>query len=127
MYNDLVKHKEQVLSIIQANCKNVKILGTEKGLNLIGTLKKPINVLDLMLLRLLCFDDVFRLKMDINKIYDRQLHRVNRIWSKKNDYKKPIIINGESIKVFNIKVFEQLLGILKIIKDNKNAERKLND
>jgi len=96
MISNITENKENILKLIKICCNNIKVLDTKKGLNLIGDLKKDIDFNELIILRLFCFDDIFRIRNEITKAHQKQLHRVNRIWLSKDGIEKETIFNNSS-------------------------------
>ena len=112
-------HKTAIMSLIKTVCTDIKVLNTKKGLNLIGVCKNPLSLEELLLLRLYCFDDIFRVRNEISKSLDGQPHRINRIWLKKNDFEKPIIFEGDA-KNLNVALFDHFIAMI----ENKRPQEK---
>lgn len=73
--------------------ENVKVYESKKGLNIIIYVKLDVDVTQQLYYRLMMFDDLFRLRADVFKIYKKQDHRINRIWINKDWQDKKEIIN----------------------------------
>jgi len=127
MVKMLTKHKEEILNLIKSTCGKVEILDTKKGLNLIADLKNPADLHSLILLRLYCFDDIFRIRNEIDKDYDGQPHRINRIWLEKDGHTKTKILDADASQI-ELSTFEALLDVVagkRPIKEKKeNVEKK---
>ena len=119
MIGMLQHHKKAVMSLIKTVCTDIKVLNTKKGLNLIGVARNPLSLEELILLRLYCFDDIFRVRNEISKSLDGQPHRINRIWLKKNDFEKPTIFEGSTDNL-NVALFDHFLSMI----DSKRPQEK---
>jgi len=117
------KHKAAVLKILKVECSAVKILNTQKGINIIAKFKKPKNLQDLIFLRLYCFDDIFRIRNEIDKFHDNQEHRINRIWAIKNGFEKTTIFEG-FCKDLKEEFFDDLVGITESKRPKKEVKSK---
>ena len=73
--------------------ENVKVYESKKGFNLIIYTKLGVDVTQLLYYRLIMFDDLFRLRADVFKLYKKQDHRINRIWINKDWTDKKEIID----------------------------------
>ena len=112
--------------------ENVKVYESKKGLNIVLTTKLNIDVTQQLYYRLIMFDDLFRLRADIFKLYKKQDHRINRIWINKDWKDKKEIIDMtfssyEKISFLNIIDLIVRLGYFgnkKLYALNKEKEKK---
>jgi hypothetical protein len=111
MLGMLQHHKIKIISLIKQVCTEIKVLDTKKGLNIIGKAKQPLTLEELLLLRLYCFDDIFRVRNEISKSLDGQPHRINRIWLKKNDFEKPTIFEGDAENL-NVALYDHFMAMI---------------
>lgn len=73
--------------------ENVTVYESKKGFNVSIYTKLGVDVTQQLYYRLILFDDLFRLRADIFKLYKNQEHRINRIWINKDWENKKEIIN----------------------------------
>lgn len=112
--------------------ENVKVYESKKGLNLIIYTKLGVDVTQQLYYRLMMFDDLFRLRADVFKIYKKQDHRINRIWINKDWKDKKGLIDFrfssyEKIHILNITdLFVRLgyFGNKKLYDLQKEKEKK---
>ena len=112
--------------------ENVKVYESKKGLNIVLTTKLNIDVTQQLYYRLIMFDDLFRLRADIFKLYKKQDHRINRIWINKDWKDKKEIIDMtfssyEKIHFLKITALIVRLGYFgnkKLYALNKEKEKK---
>jgi len=123
MIKMLKQHKSKVLKLIKSTTTKIQVLDTKKGLNLIAELKEPADLNQLLLLRLYCFDDIFRIRNEISKSFDNQAHRINRIWLTKDGYTKTTIFSEET-KKFNIAEFDKFLVMIENKRPIKEEAKK---
>ena len=112
--------------------ENVKVYESKKGFNLIIYTKLGVDVTQQLYYRLIMFDDLFRLRADIFKLYKKQDHRINRIWINKDWKDKKEIIDMtfssyEKIHFLKITALIVRLGYFgnkKLYALNKEKEKK---
>ena len=112
--------------------ENVKVYESKKGFNLIIYTKLGVDVTQQLYYRLIMFDDLFRLRADVFKLYKKQDHRINRIWINKDWKDKKEIIDMtfssyEKIHFLKITAFIVRLGYFgnkKLYALNKEKEKK---
>ena len=121
MLGVLEQYKSQVVNLLKQICSDIVVYNTKKGLNIIATLKTPIEVDQLLLFRLMLYDDLFRIRNEVSKIYDNQEHRINRIWLAKDGHEKAEIFRGD-IKDFDIIVFQDMLELIKTKQPKKKND-----
>lgn len=112
MASTIERNKEAVVQLIQGACEEVTIYSTQKGANLICKFKEPVNIEKLLLFRLLCFDDLFRIRNEVSKMFAGQFHRINRIWLEKDGNAKTRIYQQPANK-FDLAKLEKVLEMIK--------------
>ena len=73
--------------------EKVRVYESKKGFNVIIHTKLGVDVTQQLYYRLMLFDDLFRLRADVFKLYKKQDHRINRIWINKDWTDKKEIID----------------------------------
>ena len=112
--------------------ENVKVYESKKGFNLIIYTKLGVDVTQQLYYRLMLFDDLFRLRADVFKLYKKQDHRINRIWINKDWKDKKEIIDMtfssyEKTHFLNITDLIVRIGVFgdkKLYDLNKEKEKK---
>jgi hypothetical protein len=112
--------------------ENVKVYESKKGFNLIICTKLGVDETQQLYYRLIMFDDLFRLRADVFKLYKKQDHRINRIWINKDWTDKKEIIDitfskNPATSFLNITDLIVRIGIFgdkKLYDLNKEKEKK---
>ena len=91
-----------------------RVFESKKGFNIYINLDRDISFNELMFYRLKFFDDVFRLRADILKYYKGQYHRINRLWTVKDGYKKKCILD-----IQHKSLIDNVTSFKKILEDKK--------
>jgi len=112
--------------------ENVKVYESKKGLNIVISTKLGLDVTQQLYYRLIMFDDLFRLRADVFKLYKKQNHRINRIWINKDWTDKKEIIDitfskNPATSFLNITDLIVRIGIFgdkKLYDLNKEKEKK---
>lgn len=123
MAGTIERNKEAVVALIKASCKDITIYETQKGANVICNFAQPVNIEKLLLLRLLAFDDLFRIRNEVSKMFAGQLHRINRIWLVKDGHAKTKIYQQKAEK-FDLAKLEKVLEMIKKKRPAAKAKTK---
>lgn len=116
-YKVYIEHLEYINTHVQIS--EIIVYNSNKGLNVVINHLQKVSYKDNMFIRLLLFDDLFRLRADILKYCKQQLHRFNRIWLVKDGFKKEIIYSELDLNLVGLGEFEK--QFIKII-ENKQKE-----